>query len=310
MGNITFLGKNGVSTIDYIICDQKLFEKFKFFMVKQPTYLSDHSQITAWFSIPKNPNSTESENPELPPLKELPQQFIWSETSSVLFKNELNSQNIQDLVNEFLNQEFEKTDRGVNAAASKVENILYSAAKNSLKRKNARRRFTITKHINKKWFDKDCRLKRHQVRKLANLKRKDPLNESIRYEFHKVLKEYRNLLKNKQQTYKNEKLTELSNFDVHSQTFWKTFKTLPETETETPAPPIDQNEWLRHFGKLHSVPNTEHSLQQSILNELQNMENSKAKLNTLDYPVTFQEVRNTVKKLKNKKAASSDLIKK
>ena len=112
MGNITFHGKKGVSTIDYIICDQKLFEKFKFFNVKQPTYLSEHSQITAWFSIPKNPNSTESENPELPPLKELPQQFIWSETSSVLFKNEPNSQNIQDLVNEFLNQEFEKTDRG------------------------------------------------------------------------------------------------------------------------------------------------------------------------------------------------------
>ena len=58
-------------------------------MVKQPTYLSDHSQITAWFSIPKNPNSTESENPELQPLKELPKQFNWSEISSVLFKNEL-----------------------------------------------------------------------------------------------------------------------------------------------------------------------------------------------------------------------------
>ena len=160
MGNITFHGKNGVNTIDYIICDQKLFEKFKFFMVKQPTYLSDHSQIKAWFSIPKNPNSTESENPELSPLKELPQQFIWSKTSSVLFKNELNSQNIQDLVNEFLNEEFEKTDRGINAA----ENILYSAAKNSLKRKNAKRQFRITKHINKKWFDKE----RHQLRKLAN----------------------------------------------------------------------------------------------------------------------------------------------
>ena len=179
MGNITFHGKNGVSTINYIICDQKLFEKFKFFMAKQPTFLSDHSQLTAWFLIPKSPNSTESENPELP------QQFIWSETSSVLSKNELNSQNIQDLVNEFLNQEFEKTDRGINAAVSKVENILYSAAKNALKRKNAKLRFRITKHINKKWFDKDCRLKRHQVRKLANLKRKDPLNESIRYEFHK-----------------------------------------------------------------------------------------------------------------------------
>ena len=65
MGSNVSWKKNGVSTIDYIICDQKLYEKLKFFMVKQPTYLSDHSQITAWFSIPKNPKSTESENPEL-----------------------------------------------------------------------------------------------------------------------------------------------------------------------------------------------------------------------------------------------------
>ena len=144
---------------------------------------------------------------------------------------------------------------------------------------------------------------------LLGLKRKDPLNESIRYEFNKVLKKFRNLLKNKQQTYKTEKLTELSNTDVHSQAFWKTFETLPEAETETPPPPIDQNEWLHHFGKLNSAPNTEHSPQQSVLNELQNMENSKAKLNALDYPVTYQEVRKTVKKLKAKNAASSDLIK-
>ena len=74
-------------------------------------------------------------------------------------------------MNEFLSQEFEKTDRGtlVNAVVSKVENVLYSAAKNSLKHKNVKRRFRITKHINKKWFNKDCRLKRHEVRKLANL---------------------------------------------------------------------------------------------------------------------------------------------
>ena len=39
------------------------------------------------------------------------------------------------------------------------------------------------------------------------------------------------------------------------------------------------------------------------------MKNSKAKLNALDYPVTYQEVRKKDKKLKNKKAASSYLIK-
>ena len=47
MGNFTFHGKNGSSTVDYIICDQNVFDKCVYFVVKQPTYLSDHSQIAA-----------------------------------------------------------------------------------------------------------------------------------------------------------------------------------------------------------------------------------------------------------------------
>ena len=63
------------------------------------------------------------------------------------------------LVNTFLSQDFES---GIDSAVSKVENILLSAAKSSLKRKTLKRRCKIRKHANKKWFDKECRLKGHE----------------------------------------------------------------------------------------------------------------------------------------------------
>ena len=31
LGNVTFHGRNGVSTVDYVICDQNLFQKIEFF---------------------------------------------------------------------------------------------------------------------------------------------------------------------------------------------------------------------------------------------------------------------------------------
>lgn len=309
MGNITFHGKNGVSTVDYVICDQNLFQKFDYFMVKQPTYLSDHSQISAWLSIPKISDPTTTENGDSPHLKQLPTQFIWSDNSSILFKSELNSQNVQKLINDFLTEDFEQTDTGISIAVSKVESILCGAAKNSLKRKKVRQRRKVTNNINKKWFDKECRFKRHEVRKLANLKRRDPLNNTVRNMFHSVLKEYRNLLKTKQRNYRNEKINQLSGTNVCSQTFWKTFKTLPEKQNQETLPPVNQNELISHFEKLHSKPNMNHTRQRSIVNELKNMERCKTNLSELDYPISDKEIRQAARKLKNKKAAFSDLIK-
>ena len=43
-GNITYHGKLGIiSTVDYFICDQFLFTFVDHFIVKSPTYLSEHS---------------------------------------------------------------------------------------------------------------------------------------------------------------------------------------------------------------------------------------------------------------------------
>ena len=54
LDNIAFHGRLGVSVVDYIICDQTLFQNVHYFTVKGPTYLSDHSQIVAWIKIPLN----------------------------------------------------------------------------------------------------------------------------------------------------------------------------------------------------------------------------------------------------------------
>ena len=53
--------------------------------------------------------------------------------------------------------------------------------------------------------DKECRFKRHELRKLANQKHRDPLNAIIREEYHVVLKQYKTLLNNTKSEYYNNK---------------------------------------------------------------------------------------------------------
>ena len=40
LGRATFHGSNGISVVDYIICDQELFQNVEHFIVKPPTYLT------------------------------------------------------------------------------------------------------------------------------------------------------------------------------------------------------------------------------------------------------------------------------
>ena len=63
-------------------------------------------------------------------------------------------------------------------ANSTVKESLY-LSDHGLKIKTGKTRRRIKLSSNKKRFDKKCRLKRHELRKLANKKHKDPLNSII-----------------------------------------------------------------------------------------------------------------------------------
>jgi exonuclease III len=88
LGRATFHGSNGISVVDYIICDQELFQKVEHFIVKHPTYLSDHSQIITWIDIKKYIAEPNVEPCNIQMTK-LPKQFIWDKQSKNNFRQTL-----------------------------------------------------------------------------------------------------------------------------------------------------------------------------------------------------------------------------
>ena len=177
LGRPTFHGKSEVSIVDYAICDQDLFRHIANFIVsREPLSLSDHSPIMTWFNNTVNDHSATTNINDT--LVRLPKQFIWERDSSLKFRTALQSRDIQRMIHDFLIDN--RPDRNVNTSLDAEENILITTAKRCLKIRVVKKRH-IKSSSNKKWF------KRHKLRKLANLKHRDPLNITLREGYHTVL---------------------------------------------------------------------------------------------------------------------------
>ena len=85
-----------------------------------------------------------------------------------------------------------------------MENILITTAKCCLNIRAGKTGKRIKSLSNKKLFDKECRLKRHELQKLTNKKHQDPLNTIIREQYHDTLAQYKKLLNSKKNDYCNE----------------------------------------------------------------------------------------------------------
>ena len=78
----------------------------------------------------------------------------------------LRMESIQILIREYMNRNIED----VNVSLDGALNILTATSKICLKIKTKKSRKRIKTTSNKKWFDRECRLKRHELRKLSNKK--------------------------------------------------------------------------------------------------------------------------------------------
>ena len=222
----------------------------------------------------------------------------------------MKSPEIQAKLNQLINSNFSNDINGVNSCVNEFQNIIIEASKRSLKIRKKKVRRELSNVTNKKWFDKECRIRRHEVRKLANQKHKDPGNIDLRNAYHSTLKTYKETLEIKKNNFHQEKINELEKATENNPNlFWKILQTTNDTienNTNTNNSPSEEN-WLAHFGKLHC----KHRLteeHEEITEKLEKAEEHKNQFNELDKEITDYEISRAAKKIKLKKAAYSDKI--
>jgi predicted nuclease with TOPRIM domain len=96
---------------------------------------------------------------------------------------------VQSKLNTFLNNDYSNDKESINKCVSEFQNIILEASKKSLKRKKENIDIKSIMLQTKKWFDEECRIKRHQLRKVANQKHRDPNNNEIRISYHTALRD-------------------------------------------------------------------------------------------------------------------------
>ena len=201
----------------------------------------------------------------------------------------------------------ERHTEDVNVSLDDAVNIQTATSKTCLEIKTKKSHKRIKATSNKKWLDRECRLKRHELRRVSNQKHRHPLNSELREKCHKTLTE---LLESKRKAFQTEKSPKLNKLELNpnNASFWNCIKSMNNTIVENVPTPISEETWLNHFQSLHSNDPRTSTQQQEIYNELQSLEKEKEQLNYLDHTITEQEICQAVKKLNNEKSPFADEI--
>ena len=114
----------------------------------------------------------------------------------------------------------------------------------------------------------------------------------------------------KQTEYYNSKITELEKSAENSDKkhFWQCLKSMDDTQKDKDIPLISEERWLNYSRSLHSEKPL-NPTQQSIINDLTNLESRKDQMASLDYFITENEIVTAAKRMKNNKSSFATKIK-
>ena len=333
-GKFTCFQPQGCSVVDYVICSQELTREIKYMKVKDLMQQSDHCPMIVNINIPcidkinylklqktnvnlKKENENKNENIHIP-------RFRWDDESRENFQKTLKLPIIRTQIDQLkiktehlleINKQNMQTDKpeciktAINDCAKDVSNIFVETGKLSLVIKKRSPKSKKNIH-NKKWFDAECVRLRKEVKSLLNAINRNPYNTQLRQKYHARSKEYKTIIKRKRKRYKAALVTKLHDMiEENPSVLWNTLQQLRESDN-----PGTQNtnylnirKWTEHLQQLIGTEpdvNPERKIQiQQMADLLQNQNNP-----FLDKPILIEEIKNAIKKLKNKKSPGKDGI--
>ena len=309
-GQFTYIGKNGCSTVDYILVSEDIMtgddDIITYFKVANLNHLSDHRLISVKLGkniIAANNNNNIKETIKLSTLQK------YNKPCREHFTKTLDSPMIKQKIKQSINKI--STETGIDSidkTVDVIENIMNEAAGNlkqykpsindSQKPSGPRRR----NKYKKPWYNNDCRLLKRNMNYTCKALSINPQNPDIRGKFYTLKKKYRKLTKYLKRKYERGIIQELESCHQTDNNFWKTLKKLTNTKPNTTLP--DPIELQKYFTELYNENNlgepTFDAKEEEIINTNETI--------NIDHEITINEIEVHINKLKNKKAPGLDGI--
>ena len=299
LGNFTHHNKNtGQSAVDLALLSDVLFPCVQDFKVLPQNVYSDHSKIILCIN-----NMKPTEKEEEYEWQRLPPKYKWKEeVSPDKYKEALNSEAIRDLISD-CNQ---RIDAGlVESSGVLLQTIFQKAADDSLETTPAKTPNSPTKRkkkgkkSKKKWFDEDCYNSRKTVKKLANLKHRNPTNKYHQMTHREAMRQYKKICRGKKYDFWKEQCQNLDQLDSHSE-FWDEWKSFGENQRGQTSTDLGgkscENFFQGLFAKITDDINP-------VLEKIQQRDNQ-----FLNKKFSLQELEDVIKGLYKKKSVGPDLI--
>ena len=198
-GNFTCHKSYGASTVDYALTSVDLINSINFFKVNDPTYLSDHSQISVHITcmFKTTPDNQSNKNK----LKPVQHKYKWQSISKDKLIQVLEDRNTINEIVSFENTNFANNSEGIDSATDLVTNIFEKLAEKSCKVI----RLKSTKHKKKKpWSDQELKDLKKTVAELGKQMRQHPYDLQIRSSFFKYSKDLKKMVKRKKYLFKKD----------------------------------------------------------------------------------------------------------
>jgi hypothetical protein len=288
-GNFTFFSERGNSTIDLFLSSVDFVSFVKSLKVVGRVE-SQHMpvQLDACAVLKENPKT----EPEITRVDKL----TWDPQKAHLFLDFLNS----DVGQHALDDATAIIDDDSEAALGKFVNLLIDASQ-------CMRRSIIVggraRRDTNRWFDKECRDSKREVRRLLNrYMRTRKIEDKILYTQKKTA--YQDMIKEKKKKYKETVQESLFNARNDSSAFWSTIKKARSRKTN--RAPINIDVWKTHFEQVlgqHTAPATENNH-----TDVNDGEDDDVHVYELDEEISLNEVKSAIHRLKSGKASGLDNI--
>ena len=156
---------------------------------------------------------------------------------------------------------------------------------------------------------KDCETAKKEVLTAAKTLQRYPKDPIVRGNYHKLKRDYKRLVKNKEHSFRETMLQRISQLESNDpKPFCEMVKKLKTHRDENLTDNIDSLEWQEWFKKLNKPQSTHCGYDKTIDSILKRAKDFTNSTDILDKGISNIEIINASKRLKNGKAVGGDAI--
>ena len=322
-GMFTCFKSNGQSSVDYCLASPNIWSRISTFQVHNfiPD-MSDHCPTSV--SIRTNYSYISKQQDNYVYISK-PKKLAWNDDISVKFENIIQSAESKNFLFNF--NSINCNDRkSLDSATTSLSQFLVQTAKLAAwqsgtvapeavcPRRSPARNWKFRKKkkaLNPKWYDQSCDILKNKICLTSKALRQFPRNPYLRGKLFQENKEYKKLIKYKQQEYVNLMFRELDQLHgSNPKGYMNLLKSMRDGSFNKNVPHdtghVSTEDWRKHFQDLLG-PNIVHRQEDEILLKYVEEHCEEAKSN-LDNEFSRKELFEAISDLKNNKSCSFDQI--